>query len=169
MLIHQKDKVNQRMSIWGIGPSFVILSIGYSIIMFLLTYYFYPIFQINIKIHHILIILGIILIIFGIPFFIISAITINRAYNNNRLVTTGIYQCCRHPLYASWVVFIVPGIVLLSGSWIGLTVPIFMYIILHILVQKEETYLEKLFGNEYLLYKKKVPCILPYGYFIKKP
>lgn len=57
----------------------------------------------------------------------------------------------------------VPGIVLVVNSWIGLTTPIFMYLILRKLVKKEEIYLESVFGSEYFDYKKKVPCILPYG------
>jgi protein-S-isoprenylcysteine O-methyltransferase Ste14 len=87
-----------------------------------------------------------------------------RAYNAGELITGGVYRCCRHPVYSSWVVFIVPGIALLVGSWIGLTTPIFMYFILRVLVKIEEAYLENLFGSKYLEYKKKVPCILPIGW-----
>ena len=86
-----------------------------------------------------------------------------RAYNADELVTDGIYKCCRHPLYASWVVFFVPGIVLIVNSWLGLTTPIFMYFILCRLVKKEEIYLESVFGSEYIHYKRKVPWILPVG------
>ena len=42
-----------------------------------------------------------------------------------------------------------------------------MYIILRILVKKEEIYLENRFGIEYLNYKDTVPCIFPYGIFLK--
>ena len=158
----------QKLSKWGIGPIFVFYSIGYSIIMLLLNRYFYPIFKIEIVPYLVLVIIGIFLLVIGIPFFIIAMITVWRAYNSNTLVTSGIYRCCRHPLYASWVVFIVPGIILLVNSWIGLTTPIFMYFVLRVLVRKEEEDLEKLFGSEYREYKKKVPCILPYGCLRKK-
>jgi protein-S-isoprenylcysteine O-methyltransferase Ste14 len=67
-------------------------------------------------------------------------------------------------LYASWVVFIVPGIVLLMRSWIGLTIPLFMYVVLRRLSVKEETYLETTFGDAYLEYKKKVPAVIPLGW-----
>ena len=102
----------------------------------------------------------------GIPFFIISVFAINRAHNSGKLVTEGIYRCCRHPLYAAWVVFIVPGIVLLADSWIGLTIPLVMYVLLHILVKKEEIYLEERFGEEYVEYKKRVPAVLPIGWIL---
>jgi protein-S-isoprenylcysteine O-methyltransferase Ste14 len=152
------------MSRWGIGPIFASLSIGYGMIMLVISRYFQPFFQTDFMPYWLMSILGISLIVIGVPFFIISVKIVMRAYNANELVIDGIFRCCRHPLYASWVVFIVPGIVLLVNSWIGLTTPIFMYLILRKLVKNEEIYLESVFGSEYLYYRQKVPCILPIGY-----
>lgn len=146
------------------GPIYFTLSICYGIIVIVLSRYFYPVFEINILPRRSLIIFGIALIAIGIPFWIISIISVMRAYNADKLVTDGIYRCCRHPVYASWTVFIIPGVVLLSNSWIGLTIPIFMYFLLRKLVKKEEIYLESIFGSEYLHYRQKVPCILPIGH-----
>jgi len=39
-----------------------------------------------------------------------------------------------------------------------------MYFLLCNLVKKEEAYLERVFGSEYIDYKKEIPCILPFGY-----
>ena len=152
------------MSRWGIGPVFASVSISYGLLSLVISRYFHPFFRIVFVPDWVLNILGVSLIVIGIPFFLISVVTAMKAYNANELVTEGIFRCCRHPLYASWVVFIVPGIVFLANTWIGLTAPIFMYFILRILVQKEEIYLVNVFGSEYLDYKKKVPCILPYGW-----
>ncbi len=156
--------MEEKMSRWGSGPIFAALSIGYGMVTIVISRYFHPVFQIDFVPHRFLIILGMALIVIGIPFYIISAKTVMRAYNADKLVTNGIYRCCRHPLYASWVVFIVPGIALLVNSWIALTIPIFMYLILRQLVKKEENYLESVFGSGYREYKKKVPCILPLGW-----
>ncbi len=156
--------MEEKMSRWGIGPIFTALSVGYGIVTIVLSRYFHPVFQIKFIPYWFLTILGISLMVIGIPFFIVSVKTVMRAYNADELVTDGIYRCCRHPLYASWVVFIVPGIVLLVNSWLGLTTPIFMYFILRKLVKKEEIYLESVFGSEYLHYKQMIPCILPIGY-----
>ena len=155
------------MNRWGVGPIFAFLSIGYTLVMFLLTYSFYPIFQIGIVSYRVLVIIGIFLIVLGIPFLMISVMAVARAYSSNTLVTNGIFRCCRHPLYASWTVFLIPGVFFLANSWIGLTTPIFMYSVLRILVRKEEEYLEDRFGSEYLEYKKKIPSIIPYGCFRK--
>ena len=155
--------VEEKMSRWGIGPIFASLSIAYGIVTLAITHYFHPFFQIEIIPQWSLTILGIILLLIGIPFFIISVKTVMRAYNADELVTDGIFRYCRHPLYASWAVFIVPGIVFLVNSSIGLTTPIFMYLLLRKLVKKEEAYLESAFGPAYTEYKRKVPCIIPIG------
>lgn len=155
--------MKEKMSRWGVGPIFAFLSISYGMIMLAISRYFDSVSQIPFAPYWLLQILGIALILIGIPFFIISVKTVTKAYNADSLVTDGIFRCCRHPLYSSWVVFIVPGIVLLANSWIGLTAPLFMYFLLRKLVTKEEVYLEHVFGSEYLEYKKDVPCILPVG------
>ena len=152
------------MSRWGIAPVFAALSISYGLMTLSVSRYFHPVFQIGFVPYSYLAILGVIIILIGVPFWIIAVRTVMRAYNAGELVTGGVYRCCRHPVYSSWVVFIVPGIALLVGSWIGLTTPIFMYFILRILVKKEEAYLENLFGSKYIEYKKSVPCILPIGW-----
>jgi protein-S-isoprenylcysteine O-methyltransferase Ste14 len=152
------------MSRWGIGPVFALLSILYGLITLFISHYFYPDFRMDVIPYRLLSITGVILIIIGFPFFIISAATVTRAYNSDKLVIDGIFRYCRHPLYASFVVFIVPGIAILMNSWPALTTPIAMYFILRLLVIKEESYLESVFGSEYLEYKKRVPCIMPFGW-----
>jgi protein-S-isoprenylcysteine O-methyltransferase Ste14 len=159
----------EKMSRWGVGPVFASSSIGYGMIMLAISHFFRPFFEIDFVPSWLLTTLGSLLLLTGIPFFLLSVKTVMRAYDAEDLVTDGIFKCCRHPLYASWVVFIVPGIVLLVNSWIGLTTPVFMYFILRNLVKKEERYLESVFGAEYIDYKKRVPCLLPYGCLKKNP
>ena len=153
------------MSRWGIGPIFAFLSIGYGFLTLIISRNYDPFFRIPILPQWLLSAIGTILLSIGILFFIISVKTLTKAYNSDSLVTNGIYKCCRHPLYSAWVVFIVPGIIFLENSWIGMTTPVFMYLLLYRLVIKEENYLEQMFGSEYLAYKKKTPCILPLGCF----
>lgn len=152
------------MSRWGIGPIFAVLSMSYGAIMLAASDCFYPVFQMNQLPYRFLVPAGILLLVVGVPFWLASAVAVMRAYNADQLVTSGLFRCCRHPLYASWVVFIVPGIMLLANSWPGLTTPIFMYFVLRRLVRKEEIYLENTFGDYYRQYKATVPCILPYGW-----
>ena len=155
--------MEEKMPLHGVGPVFAALSFGYGIVMLIISGYFHPVFQVDLVPHWLLTIIGILFLVIGAPFFLISVITVVRAYSANELVTEGVFRCCRHPLYASWVVFIVPGIALLLKSWILLTTPLFMAFILRLLVKKEEAYLERVFGSSYTAYKNHVPCILPVG------
>ncbi len=155
--------MNEKMSVWGVGPTFFSLSIAYGAMTIAITRYFDPIFQINFVPYWLLSIFGITLMVIGVPFWIISVKTVVRAYKSDSLVTDGIFRCCRNPLYSSWTVFIVPGIAFLTNSWIALTTPVFMFLLLRILVKKEEMYLEQVFGSLYLEYKRRVPSILPIG------
>ncbi len=43
-----------------------------------------------------------------------------------------------------------------------------MYLLLRILVKKEEIYLKETFGDEYLAYKKRVLPVLPIGWIKQK-
>ena len=156
----------EKMSIWGVGPIFFPLSVVYFTVMILVSYFYYPEFQIKFISYHLIAILAIILLAIGIPFWIFSLRSILKSHKADHLVTTGVFRCCRHPLYSAWTVFNVPAIALLTKSWIALTTPVFMYVLLNTLTKKEEVYLENTLGSEYLDYKNRVPCIVPLG-FIK--
>ena len=64
-------------------------------------------------------------------------------------------------MYGSWILYTVPGMVIISGYLPGLTVPLFMYIIFKILIRKEERYLEERFGEDYRKYKERVGLLFP--------
>ena len=157
--------IKNRMSRFGVGPVFAILSFGYGMVSVVVSRYFDPFFRIEVLPYGVLAVVGSILIVVGIPFLVVSEKTVMRAYHAKKLVTSGIFRCCRHPLYASWLFFLIPGIVCLSGSWIALTTPVFMYLVLRRLVRREEDCLQRAFGHAYREYQQQVPCIFPVGCF----
>jgi protein-S-isoprenylcysteine O-methyltransferase Ste14 len=106
-------------------------------------------------------IIGILLLMIGVPLYLISAITIRKYFVEGKLATKGIYGYIRHPLYGSWIVLNIPGIILLMNFLIGFAVPIFMYGVFKILIVKEEKYLEDKFGEEFYQYKNSVGEIFP--------
>lgn len=66
------------------------------------------------------------------------------------------YAYSRNPIYVSFVVFGVSTALLLSSSWILiLQVPLVLFLRFYV-IEKEEKYLEKKFGTDYLTYKNKV-------------
>ena len=100
-------------------------------------------------------------LIIGIPLFILSGIMVHTHIGKGKLCTTGVYAYCRHPLYAAWVLFVVPGIVMIIGSVVAISWPIFLYVLCKIYTAEEEEYLRVKFGDEYLSYEKEVYAIFP--------
>ncbi|UCE40187.1 MAG: isoprenylcysteine carboxylmethyltransferase family protein [Candidatus Aminicenantes bacterium] len=148
------------MTFLGIGLKFAIISIIYSTLVLYshslwMSHLSIPIPRVFSQVF------GILLMAIGIPIYLISGITIRKYFHEGKLATKGIYGYIRHPIYGSWILFIIPGIVLLINSLIGLTIPIFMYVLFKILIVKEDKYLEDKFGEEFFKYKKRVGEIFP--------
>lgn len=152
--------MKKQMTLIGVGLKFAIISIFFTAIIF--TVHFLWISHITIPLPRIVAqVFGILLLIIGVPIYLISGLTIRKYFHDGELATKGIYAYFRHPIYGSWIVFIIPGIVLLINFLIGLTVPVFMYGVFRILIREEDKYLEEKFGEEFFEYRKKVGEIFP--------
>jgi len=154
------EKIKKQMTKWGVGPKFTFISLSYAVVIVLINYIFFP--TLTIPIPRVLsLVLGIILIIIGVPIFLIPGLILHKYFDEGKLATKGVFAHFRHPIYGSWIVFIVPGIILIFNSLLGLTIPLFMYVIFKVLIKEEEEYLEEKFGEEYFEYKRKVGSIFP--------
>ena len=149
------------MTRWGVGPKFTIISLTYTAIVFAMQNMVFSEYRFVIYSTSINIMLGILLIVIGLIIFLIPALTIDKYLHEGRLYKKGMYAYLRHPIYASWISFIVPGIVILRGSPLGITIPIFMYLVFRALIPIEEKYLIGKFGHEYIEYKSKVWAVFP--------
>ena len=149
----------KRLSVWGVGPKMALVTTIYTIILaglhFLLPHMF-----ISGRIpFNFFLIMSIVLLAIGIPLYLVSVKTINKAYKKDCLCTSGVYGICRHPLYASMIFYNVPAVMLLFRSWLLLKVPVFLYIVFRIFIKKEEKYLEERFGDEFVFYKEKTDLV----------
>jgi protein-S-isoprenylcysteine O-methyltransferase Ste14 len=152
------------MTEFGEGPRFALYSAIYFAAVFALDRLLSPLFAITVLSRQVAVVAGTLLILCGIPFYILSVANVLRAFKAKRLLTSGTYGMCRHPVYSAWIVFFVPGISLLLNSWALLSASLVMCLIASALVRSEDAYLEHTFGEEYLSYKRKVPAIIPYGW-----
>lgn len=76
----------------------------------------------------------------------------------NRLVTTGIYGCMRHPMHLGLLFFpLAVGLVAGSPSFILLFAPLEAFFILVMLKFYEEPEAIRKFGDEYRAYQRRVP------------
>jgi protein-S-isoprenylcysteine O-methyltransferase Ste14 len=158
------EKLPKPMTFFGVGPQFALWTILFTTLVYALS----AGHRANLQIWFLTTLarkgLGILLIAAGIPMWLLSARTVLKGFFAGRLCATGLYGLCRHPLYASWVILIVPGIVLLTNNCAAFAIPLFMCAILKVLVTREEKWLEEKFGDEYRAYRKQVPAILPLGW-----
>lgn len=73
-----------------------------------------------------------------------------------RIVTSGIFQKSRNPVYLG-MVLLCTGIAFLANSlWLLGLVPLLAAVLQKGVIEREEAYLERNFGAEYLRYKAKV-------------
>lgn len=146
-----------HLPVFGIGPYLISIIGIITIISSILSYYYLiPIYKIN-ELNMVFLILGTILIIFGIAFWIPTVLIskIDKEVENNNLVTTGICDHLRHPIYALFF-YIAVGLILISQN-IFFVLPVIIWAFLTVVILKtEETWLIDKWGQDYLNYSKKV-------------
>jgi protein-S-isoprenylcysteine O-methyltransferase Ste14 len=109
-----------------------------------------------------LLITGIVLMTLGLVFYFSTAKMLLNGLRETRLITTGAYSFCQHPLYVSITMFIIPALSLILNSWLVLTSSLVGYILFKLFIKQEYDELEKVFGKEYLIYRKKTPEFFPF-------
>jgi protein-S-isoprenylcysteine O-methyltransferase Ste14 len=63
----------------------------------------------------------------------------------DKLATTEIFGLTRNPIYSAWIVFIIPGLVLLSRSWPLFPTPVMAYMIFKARIGRQNEYPEMRF------------------------
>jgi protein-S-isoprenylcysteine O-methyltransferase Ste14 len=108
-----------------------------------------------------LMIVGSLLIATGVSLYLVAVRGLRKGLIEGRLVTTGLYSLLRHPLYASNILFVVPGIALVCKSWLLLCVPLFMYAAFRLFIPAEDRELRKRFGQTFEEYRGKTNAVFP--------
>jgi protein-S-isoprenylcysteine O-methyltransferase Ste14 len=106
-------------------------------------------------------VIGIVLILSGLGLHVWSVQTLRGWWDHDRLCTGGPFKFFRHPLYAAWITFMVPGAVLCFNSLVFLFGIVAVHPIWHLLVRKEEQLMTGLFGEEYRLYADRTGRFIP--------
>ena len=149
----------KHLSLAGVGPFYVItITILTTIFTFIPHFIIPPALQIPAKV------LG--------AFFIFISLLIWLSANlgsklvehvqENKLVTTGVFAYTRNPIYAAWM-FIEIGFLLFTlNSLACLAFPLYWAGMTIAVKNSEEIWLEKLYGDEYRTYKRKVNRCIPW-------
>lgn len=161
-----KLKKQKALPVFGVGPIYVLICLFLTIIGLLLNRKGY------LKAGEIsggkilFAVFGVLSIFLGIWLWVSSVIVqnISEEIKQGKLVTTGVYGIVRNPIYSAFL-FIFSGVLLLFKNWILLVLPFVFWAILTLLMKfTEELWLEDKFGEDYIVYCKRVnraiPCFL---------
>ena len=108
---------------------------------------------------------GYLLLLLGLILWGAAVIQLMAGFSKGKLVTAGAYGVVRNPIYSSVTFFILPGVALMTLSWVYFVVSVFLCAGVLIFIGKEETQLMKAFGKEYEDYTTRVDRLIPF----KKP
>jgi protein-S-isoprenylcysteine O-methyltransferase Ste14 len=151
---------NKKMTRWGCGPKIVRRTLFVGIIIYILQYFLFPDFKIQIPQTSAFIIGGIWFFL-GLPIWFLGGFEVHKSFSKGKLVTSGIFRYIQHPIYAAFCLFYLPGLVFMTRSTAGFLIPFMFYFFLRKYISYEEEYLEGLFGKEYLEYKERTGRIFP--------
>ena len=73
-----------------------------------------------------------------------------------RIVAHGVYRLTRNPMYLGFALCTLALSILVDSTWMLLAVPIGLVLVDRMIITREERYLERKFGEEYLRYKRRV-------------
>jgi protein-S-isoprenylcysteine O-methyltransferase Ste14 len=101
---------------------------------------------------------GILLALAGIWEFRKAKTTIDptQPEKSSHLVSSGIYRVTRNPMYLGMQLIIVAAIIKFGNYYAFIALPCFILYITQFQIKPEERIIEKIFGDEYLHYKKQV-------------
>ncbi len=153
--------VKRRISPFGIGPKIVLPSVLYAVFAAYVTYRYPGRFRITVAPSWAGDACGAGLLVAGIVFYAMSLRLVLKNMKRKALVTTGPYGVVRHPIYAAWILCIVPGIALVFRSWALLGASVVCYAGFRMFVHEEEDILESVFGRAYEGYRRSTPALFP--------
>ena len=106
--------MKREISRWGVGPRIALAAVPYAIVAGLVTHGWSEVCLISAIPSSVFLVAGIGFLVIGIPMLVVAARAATIAYNSEKLATTGIFGIVRNPIYSAWIVFIIPGLMLLT-------------------------------------------------------
>lgn len=150
------DRLSDNAGVIAIPP--IIYVIG--ILLGLLIHYLHPI---RLLPELASVPLAVLLLLVSIPIALAAVWAMNRAKttidvrkSTTAIATDGIFQFSRNPMYLSLTLLYLAIAAWVNSVWIVLLVIPVLVVMYQGVIKREEHYLEKKFGDEYLKYKSKV-------------
>lgn len=146
----------------GIAPKFSAIAALYAVPAGWLTHRYRELFLIECVSYRALACFASVLLVAGAAVYAKALLTFSADYRKGALVTRGPFSVVRHPIYAAWILLIVPGVVLLFRSWLLLPVPLIAYAAFKVFIHEEDDLLRQKFGQSYLKYRLTTDELFPF-------
>ncbi len=140
----------------GVGPLIAAPSFLYLAAAIVLHYALFPLFAFTTHPGLALRLVGAVLIAFGLVMLASCGLSVMKAFREERLLTDGFFAVFPNPMYAAYVLLIVPGLALLLGSWLVLTASAVVYCFFRAFIGGEDRWLQDKFGDAYQEYRRRV-------------
>ena len=109
--------MENKMSRRGVGPRIVSLALPFGIVAGIATRTWPHACQLRFIPGIVLVLPAVAFLAEGPTMLLVAATCSTRAYNSERLVTSGMFAIVRHTIYSAWIVLILPGLASLSRFW----------------------------------------------------
>jgi len=148
--------MNKKMSVLGVAPYIAAPTFLYLALAVVITFLDGEVFKFTNGDYVPLIIAGAVMIFIGVLMVIYCGRKVLKSFSSGMLMTDGLYKIFRNPMYAAYLIFIIPGLALLFNSWLALTTVLVNYILFSVFIKREYVYLKEKYGVEYENYLAKV-------------
>lgn len=145
----------------GVGPKWALPTTLYFVVAVIAHYATYPRFVMTQLSPITFLIIGCSLVLLGSCMYAAAMVSLRRGFRTGALVTDGLYSVMRHPLYASSILLIIPGVVLSFRSWLLLPTPVVAYAAFRVFLHWEDDELHKRYGDAFVAYKNTTNALLP--------
>jgi protein-S-isoprenylcysteine O-methyltransferase Ste14 len=148
--------MSKEMKIIGVAPLISIPTFLYLGLTIIISYSANGMFTITHEGYITLAVFGVAMILIGALMVASCGRKLLKSFNKGILMKDGLYRIFRNPMYAAYMLFVVPGICLLFNSWLVLSTVVINSLLFFIFIRREHRYLQEKFGKEYEVYLQKV-------------
>ncbi|MFV2032185.1 MAG: isoprenylcysteine carboxylmethyltransferase family protein [Gammaproteobacteria bacterium] len=103
-----------------------------------------------------LVAISLLIVIIGVWSFSRAKTSIEPWKPDSAIIQHGIFSCSRNPIYLAFCVATIGAGLVVNSWWVVLSVVPLAMILYYFVIRREEAYLRKKFGEEYLAYQNKV-------------
>jgi protein-S-isoprenylcysteine O-methyltransferase Ste14 len=150
-----------KLNFYGIGPKIGRIALPWFAVTIAVSLLYKPFFSIYRGESELLFYTGLAMLASGFILYFSTLPLLLKGIRETKLVTGGAYYLCRNPLYAAFLLLLLPGTAFMLNSWLILTAPVTGYILFKKNIKNECKEMEEFFGNDYKKYASETPELFP--------